>query len=54
MSPIPQLIIALAIATVIFMIGLAVAVGLILLVSKNPLSFAEIVPHIIDRLTQHG
>jgi hypothetical protein len=49
MPDIPHLVIAFAVATGIFMICLAVAVGVILLASQHPAIFAEVVPQIIDR-----
>jgi hypothetical protein len=54
MPDIPHLVIALAIGTGIIMLCLAVAVGVILLASKHPATFAEVVPQIIDRIVRRG
>ena len=54
MPDIPHLIIALAIGTGIIVLCLAVAVGVILLASKHPAIFAEVVPQIIERIVKRG
>lgn len=54
MSDIAHLVIALAIGTGIIMVCLGLAVGVILLASKHPAIFADIVPQVIERLSKRG
>jgi hypothetical protein len=54
MHEITQVIIALALGAGILVLFLAIGAGIILLASKNPGLFAEIVPQIVERLFRRG
>ena len=54
MPDIPHPIVALAIGTGIVMMCLGIAVGVIVLASRHPAIFADVVPRIVERFMKRG